>query len=311
MKRLILIVLIFNPLFIFAQTDSTSNWTKGGSLGININQATLVNWAAGGFSSFSGGAYYNQIIDYKKDGLIWNNSLELGLGFIREGDQDRKKADDKIVLVSAVGKRFKENSKWYYAGMVDFRTQFVPGYDDSDFNNLVSEFMAPGYLLATIGIDYKPNEFFNVGFGPVSSKFTFVLQDSLADAGNFGVKGAQLDGNGDMIKGTGENMRGEFGATLVASFNKEIIKNVNFNSKLILFTNYLENPEKIDVNWENTFNLKVNDFLSAMIYIQTIYDYDVKFENIDDLGNVTLEDRWQFKSIISLGVAYTYGGTRG
>ncbi|PIB36521.1 hypothetical protein BFP72_14490 [Reichenbachiella sp. 5M10] len=315
MKKLILIVLVLGPLFSMAQSDTTY-WNKGGSVGINANQASLTNWSAGGVNSYAGGAYFYQFFDYKKESIVWTSTIDMGFGFIKEAQADAQKADDRLVLTSQVGKKIGSSEKWYYSGMLDFRTQFAYGYDadapdDSDY---ISKFMAPGYLLASVGVDYRPTDYFHVAIGPLASKMTFVMDQRLADLGSFGVEGATLDTNGNLVEGTGNQFRGEFGATLTASFNKEIFKNTTFVSNLILFTNYLDNPEKIDVNWENILTLKVNDFLSAMVYLQTIYDYDIKFYDLDANGEQILStetDKWQFKSIIGIGLGYTFGGTRG
>ncbi|UXP32910.1 DUF3078 domain-containing protein [Reichenbachiella agarivorans] len=312
MKKFILGFLLLSPLFSQAQSDTTY-WTKGGNVGITFNQATLKNWAAGGINSYSGGAYFGQFFDYKKGGIIWINTIDLGFGFIKEDEADRKKADDRIVLTSQFGKSIGEG-KWYYSAMLDFRTQFAKGFESSNQDNYISRFMSPGYLLAAIGADYKPNDNFSASFGLISGKMTFVTDQDLADSGSFGVDGAELDGTGAIIAGTGKNMRAEFGATIKVSYNKEIFKNTTYATNLLLFTNYMENTDKIDVNWENTLTMKVNDFLSAMIYIQTIYDYDIKFYDMDINGDPILsteEDRWQFKSILSLGLAYKFGATRG
>ncbi|MBU2915095.1 MULTISPECIES: DUF3078 domain-containing protein [Reichenbachiella] len=312
MKKIILTLILIAPLLVQAQSDTTY-WNKGGNVGLTFNQATLKNWAAGGINTYSGGAYFFQFFDYKKEGVFWQNTIDLGFGFIKEDKVDSKKADDRLVITSQYGKEMGEG-KWYYSAMVDFRTQFAPGYDDPEQNNKISSFMSPGYLLASVGADYKPNDNFSASFGLLSGKMTFVMDDDLADAGAYGVDAAETDGTGAIIAGTGKNMRAEFGATIKINYNKEIFKNTTYSTNLLLFTNYMENTDKIDVNWENTLTMKVNDFLSAMVYIQTIYDYDIKFYDLDGAGEPILsteEARWQFKSILSLGLSYKFGGTRG
>ncbi|MFY0625210.1 MAG: DUF3078 domain-containing protein [Reichenbachiella sp.] len=307
MKKSFLLA-IFLLLFFssFAQTDTTY-WNKGGNIGITFNQSTLSNWAAGGTSSISGGAFFTQFFDYLKGRTKWNNSIELGYGLIKENDLPQRKTDDKIILTSSYGYQLSSSDeKWYLSTLLDFRTQFYEGFDADEPDKLISNFMAPAYLLATVGIEWKPTSYFTMGLGPVSAKWTFVYNDELSARGEYGVE-------------PGENLRSEFGGTFAAAFDKEIFDNVQFKSKLLLFSNYLENPDKIDVNWENTVNMKINDVLSANLFNQLIYDYDVKFDQLDDAGNPIVdpegnplqEDRVQFKNILGIGISYKFGGTRG
>ncbi|WP_420582186.1 DUF3078 domain-containing protein [Reichenbachiella sp.] len=304
MKPLVLSILLTLPSVLLAQSDTTY-WNKGGKFGVNFSQATLTNWAAGGGNTVAGSVYFSYIADYNKDDILWQNTADMGLGWIKESRSAQQKADDRLVLTSSLGKKLhRNNDKWFYNVTVDFRTQFLEGYDlekDPDQTKPISKFMAPGYLMTSFGIDWRPVESFNLTVSPITGKFTFVQDDSLSAAGAFGVD-------------PGKKFRAEFGASLKASFNKEIFTNVLFTSNLILFSDYVENPDKIDVNWENILNLKVNSWLSANIYNQIIYDYDIKFYEVDANGNdipSTGTDKWQFKNIISLGLAVQFGGTRG
>lgn len=307
MKKLILIcVLISSASLTYAQSDTTY-WNKGGNIGINFNQSTLSNWAAGGSSSISGGAFYTQFFDYLKDRSKWNSSIELGYGLIKEDGTPQRKTDDKIILTTSYGYQLSADSKkWYLTGLLDFRTQFDDGFNTDEPDKKISTFLAPGYLLATVGIEWKPVKYFSIGVGPVSSKFTFVYDTQLSNDGAYGVD-------------PGKNVRAEFGGTFAAVFDKEIFENVGLKSKLLLFSNYLENPHRIDVNWENTINMKINSVLSANLFSQLIYDYDVRFDQLDEDGapildpdgnNVT-EDRVQFKNILGIGISYKFGGVRG
>ena len=112
-------------------------------------------------------------------------------------------------------------------------------------------------------MDYKPNDSFPLPC-PCRRKMTFVLDDDLSAAGSFG-----LD--------PGSNLRGEFGAYMKIAYKKEILKNVLTGYQDGFFSNYLENPQYVDVNWDLLLTFKVNDFISASLMTQLIYDYDIKF----------------------------------
>ena len=304
MKRIsAILLLLLSGIIAQAQTDTTY-WNKGGQVGVNVNQSTLQNWAAGGTSSVSGSTFLSLIADYKKDRQFWKNSLDLGYGLIQEEGRDAQKTEDKIVFISNYGRQLaKEKGKWFASALVDFRTQFYRGYEideEDESRKLISNFVAPAYLTTSLGLDWSPTDYLTVKFGLLTSKMTFVNDDSLSAQGAYGV-----DPN--------EKFRFEGGGMLGVNFNKEVLENVQYISNLVLFSNYAEHPDRIDVNWENTLNMKVNSFLTVNIFNQIIYDYDVKFDVVDDVTGelIDQEEKIQFKNILGLGLSYKFGGARG
>jgi len=160
---------------------------------------------------------------------------------------------------------------------------------------MISNFMAPGYLNLSAGIDYKPNDDFSMFISPLTGKITFVLDEALSDAGSFGLDSA-------------ETVRGEFGGYVKIAYKKEILKNVLLDTKVDLFSNYLENPQYVDVNWDLLLTFKVNEFLSATLMTRLIYDYDIKFpyDSDGDGTNDASEPRVQFKELFGIGLAYSF-----
>ena len=212
-------------------------WTFSGTTSLNLSQLSLTNWAAGGDNSLSGNALVNLSANYAKEKTSWENNLTLGFGLIKQGDDPTRKSDDQIDLASKLG--IKASDKWLYTVLLGFRTQFAEGYDNpGEVDRLkISNLMAPGYLNFSLGMDYKPSDVFSLFLAPLSSKFTFVMDDDLSAAGSFG-----LD--------PGQTARGELGGYIKMAFKKEILKNVILDTKIDLFSNYLINPQYIDVNWD-------------------------------------------------------------
>jgi len=276
-------------------TVSDTAWKFSGSTSLNLSQLSLTNWAAGGDNSLSGNALINLAANYAKDKTSWENKLVLGFGLIKQGDDPTRKSDDQIDFASKLG--IKASDKWFYTGLLGFKTQFAQGYDrpgDED-RAKISNFMAPGYLSFSLGMDYKPTETFSLMLSPLSSKITFVLDEDLSEEGAFG-----LD--------PGEKTRAELGAYIKMTFKKEILKNVTLDTKIDLFSNYLENPQNVDVNWDLLLTFKVNEYLSASLMTQLIYDYDIKF-GTDTTGDGvpdTFSDRVQFKELFGLGLTYSF-----
>ena len=125
------------------------------------------------------------------------------------------------------------------------------------------------------------------------------MDDSLANAGAFGVKDAIFNSNGDVVS-AGKRFRGEIGAYFKLTYNKEVFKNVNLKTRLELFSNYANNPQNIDVNADMLWTFKINSWLSASLNWTLIYDDDIAIR--DAKGGVG--PRTQFKSVLGLGLSY-------
>ncbi len=287
--------------------DSVKPWRIGGIIAINGQQVSLTNWAAGGNNSISVGGLVNVFAKYKRGNTTWDNNLELGYGVIKQGDNKHWwKNDDKIQLTSKYGRHaFKS---WYYSALVDFRTQFANGYNYPNDSVYISKFMAPGYGLAALGLDYKPNNHFSFFVSPITGKFTFVNDAQLAKVGAFGVqKDEYLDPN-DPTKITTKykTHREEFGAYIKMQYQTKVMDNITFQTVLELFTNYVTNPGNVDVNWTTLTTFKVNKFISATLATQLIYDDDIKLLRSAGDQKGTIGPDVQFKQVLGLGLNYKF-----
>lgn len=282
-----------------APTDTI--WKFGGTIGLNFSQSYFSNWASGGQNSVSGTAFTKLFAKYQKDRNLWISSLDLAYGQMMQGDLDAVKTDDQIDLTSTYGYQLK-NPNWYYSILFNFRSQFAPGYtleNGVEVGDKTSDFLAPAYLILSPGIGYHPNDNFSFMVSPITMKMTIVTIDELATA--YG-----LD--------AGDNVRTEFGAFVKASYQKDIFENVNLLTKIDLFSNYADNPQNVDVNWETIITMKVNSWLSASLSTQLIYDDDIAIvvdrkEMVVD-GEPTMVDitgpRTQFKEVFALGLSVKF-----
>ena len=300
MRKNILIVIVFWVFSFEANAQEnlpadTAYWKKGGAGSITFSNVSLNNWAAGGQNSVSLNSYLGLYANYSKARTTWENSLDLGYGLLKQGQGDFVKSDDKINFSTKYGYRLtREEGKWYFSALADFKSQFAEGFDESD--SVISRFLAPGYLILATGIDYKVKEYFSVSFAPVTGKFTFVTDETLSNNGAYGVD-------------PGYKARAELGSFLRMKFKKDISDGVNYESRVELFTNYMENFGNIDVNWENILIMKINKFLSANLITQLLYDDDIDIEiDKNDDGIVDeIGPRVQFKSVFGVGLSYTFG----
>lgn len=273
--------------------DSVEGWNSGGMIMLNFGQTSLTNWAAGGENSFSGNGLFNFFANYKKGDFTWDNTIDLGYGILTQGS-DTRKTDDRLDLSTKFGKKASKN--WYYAGFLSLRSQFSRGYNYPNDSVKISDFFAPAYVIGALGMDYKPNTRFSMFIAPLTSKITIVADQALADSGAFGVDPAEFR-NG-IKTSDGNNLRQEFGGFIRLAFQDDIMTNVNLATKFDIFSNYLDNPQNLDLNWEVVLAMKVNRFISATLSTQLIYDDDV---DIEGKGPGT-----QFKEVLGVGFSYKF-----
>ena len=285
MRKLILsFVTLYFVLGMTAQeVQYTTYWKKNGDFTVNFSQVSFSNWAAGGKNSVSGVALFNYGANYLKDRLSWDNSLNLGYGLLKEGSDELIKSEDKMEFNSKAGYRMAPESKWFFSGLLGFRSQFANGYKYPDTDNRISALFAPAYLNFALGADYKPSDRFSLFLSPLGSKFTFVADDVLAPL--FGLE-------------TGKNMRAELGGTLRSELKLPLVTNVDMVAALGLFSNYLEKPQNVDVNWDLRINMKINKFLSANLITNMIYDDNIKIDGKNSLV--------QWKQLFGVGFSYKF-----
>ena len=287
MKQLtffVISVLLSSGLLAQEVQDST-NWKISRQASINFSQLSFSNWIAGGKNSVSGVGLLDLNANYKKDKIHWDNSLKAGYGLMKEGDNELIKNEDKLDLNTKLGVEMK-NEHLLFSTFMNFLTQFADGYKYPNTADKISGLFAPAYLTIASGLDYQPSEMFSLFFTPVSGKFTFVIDDQLSDIGAFGVD-------------PGKKTRAEMGATIKSEFKTPVAKNVNLSTSLMLFSNYFHQPQNIDVNWDVAINMKINEYLSANLLTNLIYDHDILIP-LDNEGNVGR--RVQFKQLFGVGL---------
>src|SRR5664279_740469 len=246
--------------------DTLSGWKKGGVFSVNLAQTSLTNWAAGGQNSFAVNGLLSSFANYRKNKSEWVNTLDVGYGLLKQGSSGYQKTDDKFDILSKYG--YEAFKNFYYAVLLNFKTQMAPGYQYPDVTTKISDFFSPAYLLGALGLDFKPSDHFSAFIAPLTLKLTFVNDKTLSDAGAFGVS-------------PGKTSLTEFGGYIRAIYTKndfknEFLKNVTFTTKADLFSDYTHNTQNIVVNWETLLAFKVNKFLSASINTQLAYDDKIK-----------------------------------
>jgi len=287
---LFLFLLFCSVQYTVLGQDADTAWKSKYEALLGFSQTSFSNWAAGGENSSSLDAVLNIYKDYAKGLVTWNNYLGLAYGEnISQTAPKVRKNNDKINFVTKGG--IYAWKKWDYAALFSFSSQFDKGYNYPNDSVYISKFMAPAYFQFSIGMNYKPVDYFSVFISPIGARLTVVNDKSLTSRpeGAYGIFG-------------NNNTLWQIGGSVNAVFKKDIMKNVNLMSKLDLFSDYRHNPQNIIVGWENNILMKVNKYISLNLATMLIYDDNIKYT---DKQGVTHGARTQFRETFSVALAYT------
>ena len=222
-----------------------------------MNQSSFSNdWTAGGDNSLSGNVKLNYEFNYAKDKWTWNSRFMGQYGINKLSGESAKKTDDRLEINSVLGR--KVSKQWSYSFFTNFRTQFDKGFEDYQADPLIetSRFLSPAYWSFGPGMLWKKSDNLYVNISPATARFTFVNPEQ---SGSYGVE-------------EGKTSLGEFGLNIGAYGKFTIIENVSVENILTVFTDYLEQPENIVVDYQLNINLKINKYLSSNIGFHAIVD---------------------------------------
>jgi hypothetical protein len=314
---LLILLFVTTPSHVIADStaisgqkpDTVRYWKSSGRTSLNFNQNSFSNWAVGGENSISGKANVDFKTRFEKNKISFEHNSKMAYGVVGYGFKRIEKTDDR--LEASVSLSHKAIRKWTYTSLFSFKSQFTDSYKYPNDSVVLSSFLAPGYLNASIGFNYRPTEKFEVFVSPASGKFTIVTNQSLADKGAFGVQKAVYDSSGMLIR-EGANLLCEFGINVLTKFTKDLTDNVELISSLNLYNNYLDDNRRnrwnIDLDWETSFNFTISKYFQTVLFLHLKYDHDISiqhYEIVDGERIVTSEGpRLQFKESIGIGLMY-------
>lgn len=280
-------------------------WTTGGKITTDISQVRLTNWVGGGQNSISLISTANFFFNYKSEKISLATTIDLHYGIIKQGSNKVwwKNDDQHEISIKLDKKAF---GTWNYSTFLEAYTQFSPGYNYPDDSTLISDFLAPGYVIFADGLDWQPFPYLTFLAAPLTIKATIVNNTTLANAGAFGVMPAITDDLGNIIK-NGKKFRGEIGGYVKLNIQKEVYKGVFLDNNLEFFSNYLNNPQNIDVIWTSALSFQLLKYFAFTIHTHLIYDNDIEVPVDRDGDNIkeSTGPRLQFEQMLGLGFKYT------
>ena len=296
----------FGQLINTELPDTISYWSKENKVGLDISQITFVNWNAGGNNSISGLIKGQFIRTYTKENINWKNELIMRYGINKQESQEVRKTDDQFSFNSTFGYKRDTITNWYYAGKFNFNTQFANGYAYPNVDLAISRPFAPAYTFLGIGAEYSRKDLnLNFYLSPLTQKTTMVFDQRLANQGAFGVEKAVYDEFGTLIR-EGKNIRNETGILVTNQWKREIFENINFENRIALYTDYINNFGNIDIDWQIQLDLTVNQYVKANIGTHLVYDDDIKSKQEEGGVQVIKGPKIQLKQLLGLGVVYQF-----
>ena len=260
-------------------------WTKKGDGYLQFMQNFVSNnWYKGGESNYSMVGSLTLEANYdNRNKWKWDNKLEMKLGFMHSRSDSVHKFKSNEDLIRYTGKVGLQAAKnWYYTLQMLAYTQFTRGLKANDLNTY-SDFMSPFNLNLGLGMDYKvatKDKKLNgtVNLSPIAVNYRYV--DRLDLGPSYGLD----EGKHSLV---------DFGSQVTADLTWKINDVVSWKSRLYAFTSY----KRTEIEWENTFTLRVSKYISANLFLFPRFDDSGKKD--DDLGYL------QFKEYSSIG--FTYG----
>ncbi|MBL7814429.1 MAG: DUF3078 domain-containing protein [Saprospiraceae bacterium] len=272
--------------------DAKEGWTKIGGLGADFSWLNLINPRSGAGDNRVGfGGLLNYSANLVKDKLIWDNRLGLQLALVQVGNTALTKANDVLQFTSQAGYKIG-SGKWYAAGLFDLQSQFLPTYGKNYLTatpkgvtktlDLTGSLFSPATIRFAPGMIYKPSPNLTVLYSPVALKAIVVTNDKLAKTGNF----FPLDA-------TKPNKKADFQVGSEIRFdyvNKFFDGKVAYAGTLDLYSNYLRNPQNIDVEFYNSLDFFIVKNFSINFKSDWFYDHDIFVFKDNDVEKPTHRD---------------------
>lgn len=307
MKRLFYPLLLLFILFSgssFGQevAKDTSYWKRGAGFALAFDQLLNINPRQGAAQDRLGfGGGINAFGNYQKGRIAWGNLGQwnfgvqrLGIGVVRIGNTSAnvpfQKSLDEFVVSSKIGYKTSNDSKVFYAADFNFLSQLTPTYQGGNsfpglfLNNvqgssLLARFFSPAIINLALGVDYKPSPKFSLFYSPLGAKWVIVASDAIALRG---VHGNPVTKNAQGVIASAKNVDAQLGSQLRAVYTSKFLDNkLAYTSNLLLFSNYLNNPQNVDVDWRNSLSWTLFKNFQLGLLVNFFYDDDMSMFTSD------------------------------
>jgi hypothetical protein len=259
--------------------DRKEGWTRIGGIGADFSWLNLINPRSGAGDNRVGfGGLLNYSANLTRGKFLWDNKFGVQIAAVKVAEQDWVKANDVLQATSQFGYAVKKN--WYVAGIADFQSQFLSTYGPNflkanpkgvtGVQRLSGKFLAPAIFRFGPGVIHTPNAKTKILFSPVAIKAVIVTDTAI---------NRLVDRNGTFFPlkpGENKTVDFQFGAQLRLDYaNKFFGDKLIYATTLDLYSNYLRNPQNIDMEWYHSLDLVVAKGISLNFKSDWFYDDDI------------------------------------
>jgi hypothetical protein len=277
-------------------------WKFKSDISYLLSQGIISNWASGGENNISSVLDITGALNYNNKTTKVNSATtaRFALGFQASGRPfDIRKNLDILEINSKIN--HKAFGKFDLSGLFQFKSQFLPGYNYPNDTTAVrvSKFFNPATFIFGYGLEYKPDKNTSISFSPVSYKGTFVPDTSINQT-KFGIDADKRSKN-------------ELGAYLTINSKLSLFHKVDMTNRIQLFSNFLSNPQNIDVDWEVIATTSLNWFTDMRLNVHVVYDdntllpvYDRGEPVLGPDGKQKKAPMVQFKELLGLSFVFRF-----
>jgi hypothetical protein len=244
-------------------------WNRNTQIAVNFSQASFNDsWKGGGVNNFAIGLLFNNLAIKHKGKSVWTNDIQFQYGFLNNKGLETRKSVDRLFAESKYASSIAPKINWF-AG-VNILTQVGAGYnfnEDGSRENIISNFLSPGFLSEGVGVEWIPKPYFRVQLGGATVRQTFVNNKQVfnntrdAEGKSYGVE-------------KGKTLLNEFGMQAVAAFDKNLTENFNLKWRYQAFLAYAPETKPIDHNINLIASSKIGRYFNVNFTLIGIYDAD-------------------------------------
>ena len=285
------------------QQDS-SKWSAGAGIGLDLSALWLLNPRAGsGQNQVNLGGVSTAFLHFQKDRHSWQNYAsfifkiqKLGSGTLPgtvNRDVPFQKLVDELRFNSRYSYQSRENSKWYFATDLIFQSQVTPSYGLENYladpevpneeHGLLRKFLSPAILTISPGIEYRFGEPWFLLFSPSALRMILVLDDAVAALEGDAASERGIHGNPWRSETDFDAVDYQWGSLLKGGVNVQLVEEaLSYRSELVLFSNYLNNPGNLDLEWRNELSYQLFKGFALTANLNMFYDHDIPVLLSDD-----------------------------
>lgn len=248
------------------------HWRYGIVGSYALNENFLSNyWAQGGESALNSLLDINALSEYNNNDLKlkWTTTGRMRHGVSWTKENALRTSTDILEINSQSNKVLKD--KIDFSAVLYLKSQVAKGYNYPNDSVPISKFLNPGALTIGLGLEFKPYKKTTINFSPLSYRNTFVVDTITIDQTLHGVE-------------MGKRTKQELGGQLVVKNSLIILKDMEINNTVRLFSSYLDKPQNMDVDWEMSVEKQVSIYFKIKFNLHLIYNDKILFPLVDKQG---------------------------